>query len=304
VEASFDRYAGLVAVRELRAIRGPARAVLYALVSRANRDGESWASFATLAHDAGIAPSTAKEAIRALERGGYVAVEHGRGERNVYRLTLPDPVRETAAHGRQAATRSDVGRVRQAAIPVRETDEVGRVPTGREPATPVREGDGGCPADGPDVSASRTQSSSESSPMKRESGPAHEDDDDPDLRDRPIACPQDFADEVWEALRTNCYAARAAEPTRELLARYRLHTIRREHPHRTLAAHIAGFEYWCRTESRYERPVGGPRFIRDEPAPAPYHRHYPRGYVQEGELVSPEAAAAALPEFLRVVGDS
>lgn len=86
---SFDHFQAMVAVRELRDVRGPARAVLYALIARADGSGINRASIAQLAADAGCRESAAKAAIRLVEASCLVEIKRYEGERSVYRLTLP-----------------------------------------------------------------------------------------------------------------------------------------------------------------------------------------------------------------------
>lgn len=90
-------------VRDLPAtVRGPARAVLFALASRADKPGRCHSGLADLARIAGVSKATAKRGVCELERLGLVRVDRsGRGRTNHYVLTdrgQSDPAQSDPGH--------------------------------------------------------------------------------------------------------------------------------------------------------------------------------------------------------------
>lgn len=81
-------------VREIKDVKGPARSVLMVLADRANDEGESWPSIATLAKECGFSPSTVKNSLRFLRYGkGLISWSQRRDSSgdltsNLYTLTL------------------------------------------------------------------------------------------------------------------------------------------------------------------------------------------------------------------------
>ena len=75
-------------------LRGSVKSVLIVLANRANKDGECFPSLSTIARDAGIARSTAQEAIKKLEGLGLIKKRQRKSSRNdgwrstLYRLSV------------------------------------------------------------------------------------------------------------------------------------------------------------------------------------------------------------------------
>ena len=60
------------------------KAVLFALASRANREGICWPSWRQLRADAGLSRNAVRDAARALEHAGWISIEErppGKGHR-------------------------------------------------------------------------------------------------------------------------------------------------------------------------------------------------------------------------------
>lgn len=81
-------------VREIKDVKGPARSVLMVLADRANDEGESWPSIATLARECGFSRSTVKNSLRSLRyEKGLISWSHRRDSSgdltsSLYTLTL------------------------------------------------------------------------------------------------------------------------------------------------------------------------------------------------------------------------
>jgi DNA-binding transcriptional regulator YhcF (GntR family) len=84
----------LRAIRDRRDLDAQEKAILFALVLRANEAGESWPSYATLADDAGVSIATAKRGVKSLEADGHLSVQrrprHGsmESETNIYTVKV------------------------------------------------------------------------------------------------------------------------------------------------------------------------------------------------------------------------
>jgi hypothetical protein len=76
-------------VREAVAVKGPARAVLYAIADRADvRDGTTWVGQPQIAKDCGFCVRVVRDAMHELVAGGYLAIEPRVGTSAVLRLTI------------------------------------------------------------------------------------------------------------------------------------------------------------------------------------------------------------------------
>jgi hypothetical protein len=90
-------YQHMIAVRDRSRSTGPGRAIMYALASRANANGEAWPSLPKLAKDAGVTKRTVEKNIRKLEALDEIAVDRAAQGKwtnggtqlvNVYRICL------------------------------------------------------------------------------------------------------------------------------------------------------------------------------------------------------------------------
>ena len=72
--SEFRPLDALRAVRDLRGVSGVKKAVLFALVMRADDKGRCWPSFTTIAADAGISLRAAKTAVASLFEAGHLTV--------------------------------------------------------------------------------------------------------------------------------------------------------------------------------------------------------------------------------------
>ncbi len=90
-------------VRHAKAVKGPARAVLYAIADRLNEHDVTWASQAALAEDAGVSERTVRDAFQALRDGGYLAVDARPGSSAVLRLTIDEEGRSTGEIAKPAS---------------------------------------------------------------------------------------------------------------------------------------------------------------------------------------------------------
>ena len=100
----------ILRVRELPASH-VRKAILYALASRANEDGECWPSIRTLCRDSGLAQRTVQAHLQRLVNQHLLIRNERRGQAALLRLTLDAvrtgaadaPVRATTARGACAA---------------------------------------------------------------------------------------------------------------------------------------------------------------------------------------------------------
>jgi DNA-binding transcriptional ArsR family regulator len=99
-------------VRDLPAtVRGPARAILFALASRADSTGESHSGVADLCRISGLGRTTVKTAMRELESMGVVKVNRSKGGRtNRYRLVQTEPVVSRPVASEPVVSRPKTGR--------------------------------------------------------------------------------------------------------------------------------------------------------------------------------------------------
>jgi DNA-binding transcriptional ArsR family regulator len=100
-------------VRDLPAtVRGPARAILFALASRADSTGESHSGVADLCRISGLGRTAVKTAMRELEAMGVVKVNRSKGGRtNRYRLVQTEPVVSRPVVRQPVASRPKTGRL-------------------------------------------------------------------------------------------------------------------------------------------------------------------------------------------------
>lgn len=97
----FER---IIAIRDTY-VAGPAKAILFALGSRADAAGRCFPSLAQLAQDAGVSVSTVQRALAALELDGHVEEQKRDGTSSVYfvhpqpRSERPAPIEANPGHG-------------------------------------------------------------------------------------------------------------------------------------------------------------------------------------------------------------
>ena len=77
-------------VRAAVAVKGPARAVLYALADRADEDGIAWPGQAQLALDSGVSDRTVREALKVLQATGYIECAGSKFGADVWRVTVDE----------------------------------------------------------------------------------------------------------------------------------------------------------------------------------------------------------------------
>lgn len=86
----------LAIVREIKDVKGPARAVLMVLADHADEEGNSFPSWATIQREAGFKRSAVHGALQKLKTDGLVSWRHRRDSSgdltsNLYQLSLPSP---------------------------------------------------------------------------------------------------------------------------------------------------------------------------------------------------------------------
>lgn len=84
-----------IAVRDSSKATGSARAIMYALASRANKSGECWPGLSTIARDAGTSRASVVRALPKLAALGEIHIQHGtpsqdatKATPNIYKITL------------------------------------------------------------------------------------------------------------------------------------------------------------------------------------------------------------------------
>lgn len=77
-------------VRAAIEVKGITRLVFYALADRANADGLAWPGQTQITLDAGVSERTVREALRVLERFGYICREGSRHGADVWRMTVDE----------------------------------------------------------------------------------------------------------------------------------------------------------------------------------------------------------------------
>jgi DNA-binding transcriptional ArsR family regulator len=108
--SAFRPLDALRAVRDLREISALKKAVLFALIMRADDRGECWPSYATIAVDSGLSVRSVMRIIPALYRDGLLDVEHrrefGKHEQtsNLYRLKVVTQSHNLVTHGHEVVT--------------------------------------------------------------------------------------------------------------------------------------------------------------------------------------------------------